>query len=30
VPETKERMRAQFKADLAAIATKFPAVTFIR
>jgi len=29
LPETKERMRAQFKADLAMIAERFPQVTFI-
>ena len=29
-PETREQMRAQFKDDLAAIAAKFPQVTFIR
>ncbi|MGV3548460.1 hypothetical protein [Rhizobium sp.] len=29
LPETKERMRAQFKDDLATIATRFPQVSFI-
>jgi hypothetical protein len=29
VPETKDRMRAQFKTDLATIAERYPAVTFI-
>lgn len=29
LPETKEQMRAQFKADLATIAEKFPSVGFI-
>lgn len=28
-PETKERMRAQYKSDLATIAEKYPQVTFI-
>ena len=30
LPETKERMRARYKADLATIAERFPQVTFIR
>lgn len=30
LPETKERMRAQYKADLAAIAERFPSVAFVR
>ena len=29
LPETKERMKAQFKADLSTIVERFPQVTFI-